>query len=187
MQDLMIDLETLGTDPNCPVISIGAVFFDIATKKLGATFHMALDVNEQIRRGRKPTGDTIRWWMGQTDAAKRVFHEKARLAPEVLQTLSTWYTTEGLTRVSKVNGLLDPLPQRSRGYVWGNGSTFDISILEDIFRDYGLECPWGYNRIMDLRTFKRFKAPDKRVIVSGTAHNALDDAVGQANFVLENA
>lgn len=170
MNDLMIDLETLGTDSDTPVISIGAVFFDIATKKLGGTFYMALDVNEQIARGRKPTGDTIRWWLGQSDAAKRVFHEKAKPAAEVLTIFNQWYAGTN-----------------PKAYAWGNGSTFDISIMEHILKDYGLKTLWGYNRVMDLRTFKRFCAKGEQVKKSGVAHNALDDAVSQAQYVLDHS
>lgn len=171
MKDLMIDLETLGTTPATPVISLGCAFFDIETKTMGPTFYMALDVEEQIARGRKPTGSTIKWWMGQTDAAKRVFHEKAKPVAEVLTLFAQWY---------KQN-----YPKGA--YVWGNGSTFDISILEDMFRDYKLECPWGYNKAMDLRTFKRFKAKGEQVRKSGVNHNALDDALSQAQYVLDNS
>jgi hypothetical protein len=170
MNDLMIDLETLGTDPETPVISLGAVFFDIEKKTMGATFYMALDVDEQIKRGRKPTGSTLRWWMGQADAAKRVFNEKAKPSLEVLQTFSLWM---------KANN--------PKAHVWGNGSTFDVSIMEHLYKMYGLECPWGYGKIMDLRTFRRFQGKGAKVVVPGTAHNALDDAVGQAQYVLDHA
>lgn len=170
MNDCMIDLETLGTNPDAPIISIGAVFFDIEKKILGPTFYMALDVNEQIKRGRMVTGDTIKWWLGQSDAAKKVFHEQAKLAPQVLQTLSQWY---------KINN--------GKAFVWGNGSTFDISMLENIFQMYNLDCPWAYNKIMDVRTFKRFVGKDAKIVIPGTAHNALDDAIGQAKYIMERA
>lgn len=171
MKDVMTDLETLGTSPQTPVISLGAVFFDMDGKTLGPTFYMAMDVNEQIARGRKPTGDTIKWWLSQTDAAKRVFHEKARPVTEVLTLFAQWY---------KQN--------YSKGaFIWGNGSTFDISILEDMYRDYGIELPWGYNKAMDLRTFKRFKANGAQIPNAGVAHNALDDAIAQAQYVLDHS
>lgn len=34
MNNLMIDLETMGKKPNAPVVSIGAVFFDPQSGKL---------------------------------------------------------------------------------------------------------------------------------------------------------
>lgn len=170
MNDLMIDLETLGTTPETPVISIGATFFDVEKKQLGVNFYMALDVNEQIKHGRKPTGDTIKWWLGQEDAAKRVFHEKAKHPTDVLHLFAKW--------IKSVN---------PKTYVWGNGSTFDISILEHMFEMYGVECPWSHTKIMDLRTFRRFQGKGAKVVVPGTKHNALDDAIGQAQYVMERA
>lgn len=181
MKDLMIDIETLGHTSETPVISIGAVFFDIEKKILGPTFYMALDVNEQIERGRKPSGSTLQWWLQQSDAAKRVFHEKAQPAPQVLQLFVNWYKTGGNMALGHA------LPEKQRAYIWGNGSTFDISIMEHILRDYKIELPWGYNKAMDLRTFKRFVAKGQQVVKQGVDHNALDDAVSQANYVLENS
>jgi hypothetical protein len=168
--DLMIDLETLGTDPETPVVSLGATFFDPTTKQLGGTFYMILDVSEQIARGRKPTGDTIKWWMGQTDAAKKIFHEKAKPAKDVLNLFIQWFKATN-----------------SKAFVWGNGSTFDISIMEHIFRDYGLEKPWSHNKVMDLRTFKRFQGGGEQIKKSGVEHNALDDAISQAKYVVERS
>ena len=44
--NLMIDLETLGTDADCPVIAIGACFFD--ENGTYEEFYQTLDVEEQI-------------------------------------------------------------------------------------------------------------------------------------------
>jgi hypothetical protein len=167
--DCMVDIETLGVDVDTPVISIGAVFFDVEKKLLGPTFYMALDVDEQIKRGRKPTGSTIKWWLSQADAAKRVFNEKAKPTAEVLQTFALWM---------KANN--------SKAHVWGNGSTFDVSIMDHLFKMYGLESPWSYSKVMDLRTFRRFQGKGAKIVIPGTAHNALDDAVGQAQYVLDH-
>ncbi len=169
MNDCMTDLETLGTDPDCIVVSLGAVFFDLEKKVLGPTFYMIAEVDEQISRGRKPSGSTIKWWLQQSDAAKKVFHEQAKPMAVVLTTFVQWY---------KANN--------SKGaFVWGNGSTFDITILEDLFRDYKIPCPWGYNKAMDLRTFKRFVAKGEQVKKGGVNHHALDDAISQAQYVMD--
>ena len=37
--DLMLDLETLGTFMNAPIITVGACFFDIRTGEIGETFY----------------------------------------------------------------------------------------------------------------------------------------------------
>lgn len=169
MKDLMIDLETLGTDPSCPVISLGAVFFDVDTRQLGPSFYMALDVGEQMNYGRLPSADTLKWWMQQSGAAKKVFKEEAKPARDVLELFCKWV---------KANGKgVNP---------WGNGAHFDISIMENIFKQYSIKCPWLFYNVMDVRTFKRFRANGKKLVKSGVAHNALDDAISQAMYVLEN-
>lgn len=168
--DLMIDLETLATSPQTAVVSLGAQFFDIETKTLGSTFEMVLELQPQIDSGREISASTLKWWMGQEEAAKRVFHEKAQPPTVVLGTFVNWYKS------------VNP-----KAFVWGNGSTFDISIMENIFRMYKIEVPWGYNKAMDLRTFKRFNAPaGAKIPVAGVKHNCLADATAQARFVLEN-
>lgn len=170
MNDCMIDLETLGTDPDSPVISLGACFFDIEKKVMGPTFYLAMDIDEQLKRGRKPSGSTLKFWMGQADAAKIVFKEQAKPTLEVLRTFIVWF---------KANG--------AKAKVWGNGSTFDISLMEDLFRMYGLDCPWLYYNVMDLRTFKRFVAKGAKVPPPLIPHHALEDAKTQAQYVMEHS
>ena len=173
MTDLMIDLETLGTKPDAPIISLGAVFFDPFKGTVGPNFYMVLDVKEQIKYGRKPDGDTLKWWMGQSGAAKKVFSDSAKPVAEILQLFTKWI---------KAN---EQKKGRQGVYVWGNGSTFDISLMENIYIQYGLDAPWNYNSIMDLRTFKRFVGNGQQIKKSGTNHNAVDDALSQAVYVIE--
>lgn len=168
--DLMIDLETLGTTPDAVVISLGAVFFDVKTGTLGPQFYQVLDVTDQMRAGREVSPDTLKWWMGQAEAAKKVFHEKAKAPREVMALFSQW---------AKANG-------GSKMQVWGNGSTFDISILENLYRQLGEPQPWAYYSVMDLRTFKRFVGGNEKLAKAGVMHNALQDAINQANYVLSH-
>lgn len=170
MNDVMIDLETMGTIPElAPVISIGAVFMDLDRGLLGPTFYMALKIEDQLEKGRKIDADTLKWWLNQSDAAKKVFNEKAQPTATVLNTLGQWI------KMNKAG---------KRVSVWGNGSGFDINILENIFRQYNIGCPWGYSDAVDLRTFKRFVAKNQPITKVGVAHNALDDALNQAKYVI---
>lgn len=170
MTDIMIDLETLGNTPECVVISIGAVIFDPYLKDLGPTFYGNLKAQDQMNKGRLINEDTIKFWMNQSDAAKRVFSEQSTDPFHALSVFSRWIT--------------ENVKDSKKRMVWGNGSTFDISILESIFRTYNIEIPWAYNSIMDLRTFKRFVGGGESIPkVYGVAHNALDDAINQAKYV----
>ena len=169
MNDLMIDLETLGVNNSCPVISIGAVFFD-SNSGLGKSFYKVLNVEEQISsRKRLVDGSTIKWWMGQKDAAQKVFKEGS---------VSTAQGLQEFVNFIKEHAGDDAKP-------WGNGSTFDISILESILEDYGVEIPWKFYNIRDLRTYKEFVYDGIDLSRTGTFHNALDDAIYQAEVVLE--
>jgi len=172
MNDLMIDFETLGKTPDCVVVSIGAVFFDEETGLLGDTFYMIFEMDSQLEKGRKIDPDTLKWWFSQSGAAKKIFHEKAKPTLEVLTTFVKWVEAHGT--VSKIKP-------------WGNGSSFDISIFEDLLRDYKVKIPWLYYNTFDLRTFKRYVANNEKVDKSiGVDHNALDDAMNQARYVIKH-
>jgi len=164
--EFMIDLETMGVTPNCPVISIGAVAFNSTGIK--AEFEINLDLKEQIDSGKRIcSADTIGWWIGQFSDAKRVFKFDAVPVRIALEKLCVFIVNNdsGDTR-----------------FVWGNGSYFDISIMEDLFRQYGLHIPWSFLNVMDLRTYKRFFP--SAFGFKGTEHNALDDARYQALCVI---
>lgn len=167
----MIDLETLGTGNDACVVSIGACSFDLEKGEILNTFYMILEVQDQLDKGRVIQADTLKWWFDQSDAAKKVFNEKAKSPAMVLNTLAGW-----LKQVS---------PETKSLKVWGNGSTFDISIMEDMYKGYNIKRPWGYSGVMDLRTFRRFVANNEKIQNVGVAHNALDDAISQAKFVIE--
>lgn len=169
MKDIMIDLETLGTGADCVVVSLGASYFDIETNNLGPKFYVALQLQEQMDKGRVVDASTISWWMSQGEAAKYVFKESPAAVEQALVLFALWYK------------YFDSEP-----YVWGNGATFDISILESLFKTYGIACPWSYNKAMDVRTYKRFIGKGASIAKTGVAHNALDDAVDQALYVMEH-
>jgi 3' exoribonuclease, RNase T-like len=170
VKDIMIDFETLDTGSDCVVISLGACLFDIQKKSIPSTFYMAADVQEQLNKGRKVSADTIRWWMQQEGAAKHVFNEKAKPMDEVLKTFVYW---------------LNSVSQKKERKIWGNGSTFDVSILENLLRMYNFEIPWNYNAVMDLRTFKRFVGKGDQIPKAKVAHHALEDAIVQAQYVID--
>ena len=146
-KDIMIDLETLGKNEDCVILSIGAACFDIINKKIGPTIYMPLKIEEQMDN-RKIDASTLKWWFSQSDAAKKVFNEKGYQLPEALDQLRAWI---------KDNANLKNV------HVWGNGSTFDISILEHAFRQNKITPPWQYWHVMDLRTFRRFVAGGDKV------------------------
>lgn len=164
MNDYSIDLETLGNRFNAAILSIGAVQFDRYTGNIGKTFYREVNIDSALRFG-EVTGSTLQWWMGQGDNAKRIFSDqnKATLA-QALMDLGKFLPTTGM--------------------VWGNGATFDITILEHAAFKQGLTLPWQFWNIRDMRTAVDMVGYRKGDLpFEGVAHNALDDAKHQAKVI----
>ncbi|WP_074466363.1 exonuclease, partial [Escherichia coli] len=64
---LMIDLETMGKNPDAPIISIGAIFFDPQTGDMGPEFSKTVDLETA---GGVIDRDTIKWWLKQSREAQ---------------------------------------------------------------------------------------------------------------------
>lgn len=69
VNNLMIDLESMGKKPNAPIVSIGAVFFDPQSGELGQEFYTAVNLESAMEQGAVPDGDTILWWLRQSSEA----------------------------------------------------------------------------------------------------------------------
>lgn len=169
--DVMVDLETMGTESGTQVISLGAVRFrmgsmdDVRTIMAPArAFYARLGLDEQGDRGRTVNADTAAWWENQSDAARAVFDEEEEDVAHVLKSFSRF--CKGSKRI------------------WGNGNMFDNAIVRDLYNDYGQDYPVGYWQDLDVRTITylwnfltNWKSKGKRpTIVLGEEHNALDDA-----------
>ncbi|EGQ0035136.1 exonuclease, partial [Escherichia albertii] len=72
---MMIDLETMGKNPDAAVISIGAIFFDPQTGDMGPEFSKTVDLETA---GGVIDRDTIKWWLKQSREA-----QSAILADEI--------------------------------------------------------------------------------------------------------
>lgn len=67
---------------------------------------------------------------------------------------------------------------------WGNGSTFDITILEAWFNAVGVRCPWKFWNVRDVRTAVDLLGINpKEFTRDGTYHNALDDCLHQIKYL----
>lgn len=167
--DAMIDLETLATDHDAIVASIGIVLMDMQGLRVVDcyTFHEVLNWDDQFKRGRKCDPSTVRWWLQQSDEAR-----KALIAPTPAFA-NMKYLNENLRRfLSDVD------------CVWGNGADFDCAIMQSLYKTYEIPCPWSFHKHRCFRTLKNMSRvePPERV---GTHHNALDDAVFQARWLME--
>jgi hypothetical protein len=79
--------------------------------------------------------------------------------------------------------------------VWGNGSTFDCTILRSAYTTVSGEipagCPWDFWQERDVRTVVALGhvagSPDHKneTYFKGTRHNCVDDAAHQAAYTVE--
>lgn len=164
LRHVMIDLETLGTTPDAAIVSIGAVVFDPRYGKISEkTFYSELDWENQSRH---ICPETQEWWTKQSPEAQEALSGLDDLDTS-LRELASW------------------LPKDSR--VWGNGPTFDISILEDAYRQYNIEIPWKFWNIRDCRTVLDMYESSRGGLGKSTnrvgAHNSLQDAIYQAKYI----
>lgn len=167
MEHIMIDLETFGTAQTSIFFSIGACFFDPENGKIGDTFERNLNIQEQIDLGRTFSANTIKWWFSQSDEARAKVKNKESGFKKTLEDFAFFVKTG-----------------HENTKVWGNGSTFDISILENA---YGEEKqPWAFWNVRDVRTVVDLAYPKiKRdsFVFDGIKHDALSDAIHQAKYV----
>jgi hypothetical protein len=163
MNNIMLDLETLGKGSNAVIIAIGAVQFD--QTGLGQTFYTAVDPQSCVDIGMKVDVSTVMWWMGQNQTAREAFMGAGTPIVTALRSFSDY--------VKDCAG--------DRAEVWGNDSTFDNTILGNAYIAAGVVQPWPYWGNRCYRTIKNLypHVPFDFGRV-GTAHNALDDAVTQA-------
>ena len=159
---VMIDLETLDNVPTSAIVSIGAVVFKGDME--GETFYVAVDKDSSIASGGTVSVETLDWWDNQSKEAKSVFSDPSKVClKEALCKFSRW--------MSKLNN-----PR-----VWGNGASFDNAILSCSYRRVGEELPWKW---WNDRCYRTVVANKPKRIQKGTHHNALDDAISQAEHLL---
>ncbi|EEW9496370.1 exonuclease [Escherichia coli] len=167
---LMIDLESMGKNPDAPIISIGAIFFDPQTGDMGPEFSKTIDLETA---GGVIDRDTIKWWLKQSrEAQSAIMTDEIPLDDALLQ----------------LREFIDENSGEFFVQVWGNGATFDNVILRRSYERQGIPCPWRYTNDRDVRTMVALGLVmdfDARTTIpfEGERHNALNDARYQAKYV----
>lgn len=164
MIHIMLDLETMGTEPNSAIIAIGAVSFN--NEVLIDQFYSIVSLESCCSFGMKVSPNTIMWWLDQSQAARDEFKRIGLPIEVVLPLFSTW-----------VNKYKNP-------WVWGNGSDFDNTIITSCYKTVGAELPWKYNQNRCYRTISAIFKDKVPKPINHAKHNALEDARVQAMHLL---
>lgn len=173
---VMVDLETMGKKHNAPIVAIGAVVFDPATGSIGESFYKVVCLESSVNWGAVIDPSTVIWWLKQSSEARSaiVNDDAIPLLDALLQFRE--FVSDNVTGGSK------------KAQVWGNGASFDNSILRSSYDCIAEDYPWEYRNDRDVRTMVELGQaisfdPKTTIPFEGSRHNALADAIHQARYV----
>lgn len=168
--NVMVDMETMGTIADCAIISIGAVKFDLTSDAISDEgFYASVSLQSNLDYHRSISEDTlVNFWMDDDKTGKEargVFRENKQGIDDALESLATWIGRSDLR-------------------IWCNGANFDEPILAHAYTHCRQTIPWKFWNVRCVRTYKNLPgAKDIKVDRVGVHHNALSDALTQAKLV----
>ena len=160
MAHLMIDIETLGVAPAATILTIAAQSFDpFGQGHFDRHFYSRITLESQ--ENRTIDDGTIAWWTTQPEAQAEAFAEEDRMP------------------LDQALDLLGKLIWQS-SFLWSQGPTFDMTILEHAYKSYKKPIPWQYYKVRDSRTlFSLYPGLPK----PSTSHHALEDCRRQIDLL----
>ena len=162
---VMLDLETMGTRPDAPIIAIGAVMFD--GNAILDEFYVNVDLESAVHTGRAVVDPkTVLWWMEQGGEARSALRGDREGISTALYKFRDWLK-----------------PVKPEG-MWGNGASFDNVILSETYLRLDQPPPWPFWVDRCYRTMKNMY-PQIEMDRTGVHHNALDDAKSQALHLIK--
>lgn len=172
---IVIDIETLGTEPGCEIRSIGACAFHDTNHLDAHTFYRL--THNDINFYGHVDANALNWW--RTD--KRI------------SKLARRHCLQHLNRADITRALLDFVewiyvihtfyPNAGTPIYWGNGPDFDQACLAVAMKACGVPIPWTYRDNRDYRTLM-----DAVGLVElrrrTVRHHSMHDAVHEARKIM---
>jgi len=175
--DIMIDLETLGLQPGCVLLSLGAAAFSLNEPgSLGDTFHCNINRTSCVKLDMFIDPSTEMWWTTQSEEAKAGLWN-----PQPVDISITFYH------------FFEWIKKHGDVRVWSHGAGFDLPMIHDAARRCGYSMPWSFRNERDTRTLfhlARNLIPWGQYVEimeqkAGVHHHARDDSVTQAEQVMK--
>ena len=175
---VMIDTETLGRTPGSVVRSVAAVEFDPRTGETGRQKVWKIDLADSIRYGFKIEASTLKWWMMQSDEARREFVEGAETPLEDF--------------FEEFMEFLADTDEEKDFTLWCLQLDFDVAMLRSMYSWYNLNVygcdeevlPWNFRKVRDVRPY--IDALDSAGLLPpkvADRHTPLADCLAQINCV----
>ena len=163
MIDFVLDIETLGINPGAPILSIGAVCGESA-------FYEVIHPTEGTA-----DNQTVQWWRTTPSAVarKHVFSDMNERRP---------------LKDALVN-FVEYIKENNPDRFWGCSPDFDYKHIEYWLKHYGMEVPWKFYQLRDVRTIRDFLTRDEvemlteQHIEHDNKHIAVYDAYLEAQIV----
>lgn len=169
MTDVMIDIETLSTQSNALILTIGAVKFNrdknIPSLEDCDTFYRRINIDSCKILGMHTAHETLKWWYTQDEKTRYEAMENPdrQEIKDVLVQFSKWY--------------------KGSKYIWGHGDDFDCVILNNSYLACKMKSPWRFWNTRDTRTLFDLANVHVNDIAVEEAHHALHDAYRQVKCV----
>jgi hypothetical protein len=163
---VMLDLETLSTEPNAVILSIGAARFDPNEWTVAETFEAHVDLESTNLKVFDISPNTVNWWMSDDRQEARAYYRRG----------------DKTDLVTALWGFRQWLKDQPLEGLWGNGAAFDNVILRKAYELCGEQAPWAFRQDRCFRTLKNLPiiVPEPERIEP--AHSALGDAIWQALY-----
>lgn len=144
MNDVMTDIETHATSQGAVILSAAFVRFDRHTGETGEELFERFSITKGLNRERVTCESTVEFWSKQDSE----IYERSKGGTRKLEDFLETDLRDFFTKKDKI---------------WGNGATFDVSVLEHAIFQYrfntlgmnsekSVDYPWKYWNVRDVRT-----------------------------------
>lgn len=171
----VIDLETGATSASSVILSIGITTIDAITFEWVSQLYISVNPYCDDNAMRSWDNGTRSWWIGQDDSVR----------DEAMRVMGASSLRQALIKVSEYITLLGKVGEV---HVFGNGSEFDIAILNDALDQLGMKTPWKHTNAQSIRTIvwlgrTYFNIDFKYSLpFNGEQHHALHDSAHEAAY-----
>lgn len=201
MKHIHLDLETLSTEANAVILSIGACWFDPQGDGFlhswpdnphpdgpeekfypfcltPLNFEAKIDIQSCLDVGMAVSGSTLTWWSQQSDEARKRAFGGTTTIREALNDFAEF--------VAMVRTDFPNRAEPDDVCIWGNGAAFDNAVLTNAYHRLGYQTPWSFRNDRCYRTFVAMMKDagiDPEFKRLGVFHDALSDAISQAMHI----
>ncbi len=176
MVNFMVDLETLSTDSNAIILTIGCIPFGSDGSCIVDEeyyFYNRVDLSSYNDRPEFHIDyNTLLWWLEQDPKprSEAFLAEPRKSIEQVMIDFVIW--------IKQICNHLND----TRVNMWSHGKDFDCVILQNAFKFFDIPCPWKFWDTRDTRTIYSLADVDMRNIIvpdEYKAHNAIGDCLKQ--------